>query len=70
MSRRAPGQIRDAVVAALAARPGEASVSEIHSSVEDALGGSVARSSVRSYLGLNEGRLFERTGRGKYRLKR
>ncbi|HEY5411766.1 MAG TPA: DNA methyltransferase, partial [Caulobacteraceae bacterium] len=46
---------------------GEASVNEITDAVSRQLG-SVSPSSVRSYLNLNVGEVFERTGRGRYRL--
>jgi predicted transcriptional regulator of viral defense system len=65
--RRQPGEVRDAIVAALRQRHGTATVEEIVQDVEARLGGPVARSSVRSYL-QNEGR-FERLERGRYRLR-
>jgi hypothetical protein len=65
--RRRPGEVRDAIVSAL--RSGEATVEQIQSKVEKLLGSSVPRSSVRSYLRLNEGTQFTRTARGRYRLR-
>lgn len=67
---RKPGEVRDAIIAYLGSAGGKATVEQIHSAVERRLGGSVARSSVRSYLRLNEGKTFVRTGRGEYRLVR
>lgn len=68
--RHAPGKVRDAIVGYLHHRSDGASVSEIHQAVEAELG-NVPASSVRSYLNLNTGpgKLFERTARGKYRLR-
>jgi hypothetical protein len=71
--RRAPGQIRDAIVKALRRKQGDASVQEIQEAVERELGGDVPRSSVRSYLQLGTDRtepIFDRTGHGRYRLRR
>jgi site-specific DNA-methyltransferase (adenine-specific) len=59
--------IRDSIVTFLEALDDEASLKQIHNAVVAKLG-SVSDSSIRSYLGLNEGRLFERTRRGRYRL--
>lgn len=66
--RRPPGQVRDAIVEFLRSRD-EASVKEIRAAVSTKLGGDVAASSVRSYLNLNTPVAFERTGRGRYRLR-
>lgn len=63
----APGTIRDAIVSFLEAVDGEASVGQISEAVSLRLG-AVQASSVRSYLNLNVGTVFERTGRGRYRL--
>ena len=68
-TRRAPGQVRDAIVRYLSGHPGPAPLSEIHAGVERDLGGSVAKSSVRSYLNLGTGSTFDRIGRGSYRLR-
>ncbi|HZO61389.1 MAG TPA: hypothetical protein VFB35_00250 [Gaiellaceae bacterium] len=65
---RKPGEVRDAIVGYLRSAGGEARVADIHKGVEKRLGGAVARSSVRSYLNLNEGTTFKRVGRGRYRL--
>jgi len=68
--RRAPGEVRDAIVAVLRGRQQEASVTEIHAAVEKRLG-KVAASSVRSYLRLgtdSSPRLFMRVSRGRYKL--
>jgi len=64
----APGNIRDAIIGYLAALPTPATVAEIHGAVANHIG-DVAASSVRSYLNLNTPEIFERTGRGCYRLK-
>lgn len=64
----APGVIRDVVRSYLAALGGEATVAEIHAAVEGRLG-AVPASSVRSYLNLNTPEVFERVGRGRYRLR-
>ena len=66
---RAPGSIRDAIIAYLSERDAGASVAQIKESIEERLG-LVSASSVRSYLNLNVPEKFERTGRGKYRLKK
>ena len=66
---RAPGAIRDSVVAYLRDIGGEATLQEINAAVAWQLG-SVSASSVRSYLNLNIPETFERVGRGLYRLKR
>lgn len=62
-----PGEIRDAIVGFLAERKSAASVAEIRMAVAAKVKG-MAPSSVRSYLGLNVGTLFDRTGRGSYLL--
>ncbi len=66
--RRRPGEIRDAIVAALANKPRGASVTEIQDTVQELIG-SAASSSVRSYLRLNSGSLFRRQGRGVYTIR-
>jgi hypothetical protein len=67
---RAPGTIRDAILAYLSEMAGrEASVGDIKAAISTKLG-TVPASSVRSYLNLNVPDLFERTGRGRYRLKK
>jgi DNA modification methylase len=60
-----PGEIRDAIVGFLSERGTEASVAEIRSAVAARIK-ALAPSSVRSYLRLNTGILFERTGHGSY----
>lgn len=69
MTKRAPGAIRDEILNALRERPTGASIAEILETVKRKLGGEVAASSVRSYLRLNTPAVFERIGRGKYRLR-
>ncbi len=59
--------MRDAIVQVLEAKGGAASVPEVLESVRHQLG-AVAPSSVRSYLRLNTGILFERRDRGMYGL--
>ncbi len=67
---RSPGTIRDAILAYLSETTGrEASVAEIGAAVAKKLG-DVPASSIRSYLNLNVPGQFERTGRGRYRLKK
>jgi len=70
-ARRAPGQIRDAIVEFLERRPGKpATVDEIHAACEAKLGGKIAASSIRSYLNLNTPGTFERVARATYRLRK
>jgi len=68
ITRRRPGEIRDAVIEFLADRPA-ATVAQIERAVSRSMDGEVAASSVRSYLRLNTPDLFERVGRGEYRLR-
>ena len=68
-----PGVLRDAVTRYLRSLKGDASVTEIRSAVEEALGRDVRRSSVQSHLNLNVGKTIagttlEKTSRGRYRL--
>ena len=65
---RAPGSIRDSIYGYLQAIGGEAPLDEISRAVTAQMG-ATSPSSVRSYLNLNVGKTFERTGRGRYRLK-
>ena len=65
-ARRAPGQVRDAILEVLDEAPAPLSVTEIRDRVK-AIAGPVARSSIRSYLSLNTPRLFVREARGLYR---
>jgi len=64
---KAPGSIRDSICGFLQMIGGEASLDEISHAVTAQMG-ATSRSSVRSYLNLNVGKTFERTGRGRYRL--
>lgn len=68
-TRRRPGEVRDAIMAYLRAQTGEASAAQIRQAVTERLGATVPSSSVRSYLNLGTGTLFERTARGRYRLR-
>jgi len=63
-----PGTVRDSIIDYLSTLGAEATVTEILKAVERQLG-EVPSSSVRSYLNLNTPELFERTGRGLYRLR-
>jgi site-specific DNA-methyltransferase (adenine-specific) len=65
--RRRPGEIRDAIVSVLKARPQGASVADITQQVTTLIG-TVPASSVRSYLQLNTPQLFARTNRAQYAL--
>lgn len=65
MTRRKPGEVRDAIVEVLEGRREAASVQEISAEVSRLIGG-VSASSVRSYLQLNTPVLFARTERGQY----
>lgn len=67
MSRRRPGEIRDAIVEVLESRPSGASVQEIGAEVARLIG-DVPPSSVRSYLRLNTPELFARMDRAQYTL--
>ena len=64
----APGVIRDSIVDYLTQVGDDASTDAIASAVKHRIG-DVPSSSVRSYLSLNTPKTFERTGRGRYRLK-
>ncbi len=68
MNRKRPGEVRDAIVRVLEARPRGASVSEITQQVISMIG-EVPASSVRSYLQLNTPELFARMDRAQYVLK-
>lgn len=68
MTRKRPGEVRDAIVRVLEARPRGASVSEITQQVTSMIG-AVPASSVRSYLQLNTPELFARMDRAQYVLK-
>lgn len=68
MMSKAPGSIRDSICDYLRAIDGEASLAEISHAVTAQMG-ITSPSSVRSYLNLNVNKTFERTARGRYRLK-
>lgn len=68
LTRRRPGEVRDAIFSILSARPNGASVQTIERQVIE-LVGSAAGSSVRSYLRLNTPSVFVRTARAHYALK-
>lgn len=63
----APGTIRDAIIGYMEVVAGDASLKQISEAVVGQLG-DVPQSSIRSYLNLNIGSVFERTSRGRYRL--
>lgn len=65
---KAPGSIRDSIYSYLQTIGGEASIEEVSRAVVAQMG-ATSPSSVRSYLNNNVGISFERTGRGRYRLK-
>ncbi len=67
-AKRRPGEVRDAILSVLSARPEGVPLQTIEQHVAHLIGAS-ARSSVRSYLRLNTPSLFVRTGRGHYGLK-
>jgi site-specific DNA-methyltransferase (adenine-specific) len=65
MTRRRPGEVRDAIVHVLAAQTRGASLASISEAVTSLIG-PVSPSSVRSYLQINTPELFARTDRGQY----
>jgi len=67
-TKRRPGEVRDAIISALAARPEGDSTSEIENAVKVMIG-HAAPSSIRSYLRLNTPDLFKRNARGHYTLR-
>ncbi len=67
-SRRRPGEVRDAIVSVLSAKPRGASVAAIEEGVRGLIG-KAPSSSVRSYLTLNADSLFVREERGQYSLR-
>lgn len=67
-TKRRPGEVRDAILSVLTARPAGAPLHTIEQHVADLIGHS-ARSSVRSYLRLNTPLIFTRTARGHYGIK-
>ena len=66
--KRRPGEVRDAIVSVLGARPRGATVADIRNEVSTLIG-DVPASSVRSYLQLNTPGLFARMDRAQYVLK-
>lgn len=64
----APGTVRDSIVNYLSTLRGDAALQDITAAVCARMG-KVPPSSIRSYLNLNVPDLFERTERGRYRLK-
>jgi DNA modification methylase len=64
----APGIVRDSIVSFLSAIDRDATIGEINAAVTLHLG-AVSESSVRSYLNLNVPDIFERTARGRYRIR-
>ncbi len=66
MTRRRPGQVRDAIVEVLERSPRGAAVAEVCEQVSQLIGEEVPGSSVRSYLRLNTPELFVRSDRGQY----
>lgn len=63
----APGTIRDAILSYMEAVDNDASIPQITEAIINRFG-AVPKSSIRSYLNLNVGKVFERTARGRYRL--
>lgn len=69
MPKRAPGQVRDAIIKFLRTRGEQgAPMKEIYAAVRKDLG-EVAESSMRSYLNINAKTKFERIAHGRYRLR-
>ena len=64
----APGTVRDSIVNYLSTIGRDAALRDINRAVAADVG-KVSSSSIRSYLNLNVPDLFERTDRGRYRLK-
>lgn len=64
----APGTVRDSIVNFLSTLEGDAALREISAAVAARMG-KVSSSSIRSYLNLNVPDLFERTERGRYRIR-
>ncbi|WP_448537120.1 DNA-methyltransferase [Sphingobium yanoikuyae] len=64
---KAPGIVRDAIIDYMEALGTDASIKQISDALEARMG-PVQASSIRSYLNLNVGKVFERTSRGRYRL--
>lgn len=68
LTRRKPGEVRDAILTVLSAHPYGASVQLIEQRVAELIG-KPATSSIRSYLQLNTPSVFVRTSRAHYALK-
>jgi DNA modification methylase len=66
---RAPDRVRDAIIEFLSHAEHDASLAEILEAVGGRLG-SVSASSIRSHLNLNVPHIFERTGRGRYAIRK
>lgn len=66
--KRKPGTVRDAIIDALAGRPGGATLGDITREVSQRIGSTPA-SSIRSYLRLNTPKLFTKLDRGCYRVR-
>ena len=65
---RQPGEVSSAILKVFAENPGKSiSTLELRNALNDSIG-EVSPSSVRSYLGLNTPQMFERVGRGRYKL--
>lgn len=69
LSRKQPGQVRDAILRVLSSSPKALTVKQIEAGVSKAIG-PTATSSVRSYLRLNTPELFVREERGVYGVTR
>ena len=67
-TKRRPGEVRDAILSVLSARPDGVPLHAIEQHVADLIG-NAARSSVRSYLRLNTPSRFARSARGHYGLR-
>jgi DNA modification methylase len=67
LKRKRPGEVRDAIVSVLKARPLGATITQIAQQVT-AMIGDVPASSIRSYLQLNTPALFARMNRAQYAL--
>jgi hypothetical protein len=70
MAKPQPGEVRDTILAFLQGKRGDSSVAEIRAAVDARFGEPISASSVRSALNLGVGSRYERTGRGRYRLKK
>src|ERR1700723_609512 len=68
LTRRRPGEVRDAIVDYLRSRGGPASVTEIEQALAAQFEAPIPASSVRSYLQLNSPGTFTRVAHGTYLL--